>query len=215
MRADDADPWAALAVHWDLRQSIIALQADAIGPGAVLLLGDSLIESFAWDGVAGCRLINAGFAGIWTEKLAPRVETLLTLSRPSAVAVLVGTNDADPRKPEQWDVFDAKYGDIVRAIKTRNIPLIVITPPPLEAGKGVASLYSPDRLSRVVSSILVEARRNGAAIIDLNKEMSNADHMAQPGTTADGIHLAGAASRHLRELLSQTLTNIHPPCLTP
>ncbi|MGZ2484259.1 lysophospholipase L1-like esterase [Rhizobium pisi] len=213
LRAEDADLWTALTVHWDLRQSIISLQADAVGPGAILLIGDSLIESFAWDDLSGCRIINAGFAGIWTEKLAPRVPAIVKATSPSAIVLLVGTNDADPRKPEDWQAFTSGYTEILDDAEQRGIPITVVTPPPFEAGKGVASLYSKDRLDNVIRILHGISANHKARIIDLNSKFSGDDGYALNGTTADGIHLSGKAQNQFREMLTDELAAVPHKCL--
>jgi lysophospholipase L1-like esterase len=82
------------APHWLIRDIVIASHRAAVGPGGLLFVGDSLVEGFYWNRVGSLPVLNAGYSGIWTEALEPRIPLLLQSASPSLAVLLVGTNDA-------------------------------------------------------------------------------------------------------------------------
>ena len=71
------------APHWLIRDIVIGSHRSAVGPGGLLFVGDSLVEGFYWNRVGSLPVLNAGYSGIWTEALEPRVPLLLNSAEPS------------------------------------------------------------------------------------------------------------------------------------
>jgi hypothetical protein len=82
------------APHWLIRDIVISSHKSAVGPGGLLFIGDSIVEGFYWNRIGALPVLNAGYSGIWTEALEPRVPLLLNSAEPSIAVLLVGTNDS-------------------------------------------------------------------------------------------------------------------------
>src|SRR5919107_5486939 len=82
------------APHWLIRDIVISAHRSAVGPGGLLFVGDSIVEGFYWNRIGSLPVLNAGYSGIWTEALEPRVPLLLQSACPGMAVLFVGTNDA-------------------------------------------------------------------------------------------------------------------------
>lgn len=210
--AQTYDVWQALAMHWDLRQSILQMHAASSDPVPLLMVGDSLAEGFVWNEVAGCRLINSGMAGIWSKPLSERIATILSSTRPSAVILLVGTNDADIRKTVSIEEFKSNYAQIVDTILSSGAEVLITVPPPMEEEVGVAAMYSPNKLRHIVAAVGEIAQSRQLPVLNSADLMSTPDGTARPGSTSDGIHLSGATYKSLKAALDMSVERLELDC---
>jgi len=197
------------APHWLIRDIVISAHKSAVGPGGLLFIGDSIVEGFYWNRIGGLPVLNAGYSGIWTEALEPRVPLLLNSAEPSIAVLLVGTNDAKKDCTESAIEGVAEhYERIVRHFGEARVPVVVLTPPPIEQAKRLASFYSPDAMASLSRRILQIADGRAAGIVDLQKAFADADGAARAGMTTDGIHLSAQAYRLLHEMLETTIAGV-------
>ncbi|MGO4571481.1 SGNH/GDSL hydrolase family protein [Microvirga sp. 2TAF3] len=197
------------APHWLIRDIVIGSHIHAAGPGSVLFIGDSIVEGFYWNRIGACPVVNAGYSGIWTEALLPKVPRLLETAKPRLAVLLVGTNDAKKGKTEPELDEVATYCDrIVRLSGETGVPLIVMTPPPVETGKRLTSFYSVEAMASLSRRIVRIAERHGAGVIDMHTAFSGAGHEAQEGFTTDGIHLSPQAYRRMHDMLTRKITEM-------
>ncbi|ANY80783.1 hypothetical protein BB934_23230 [Microvirga ossetica] len=194
------------APHWLIRDITVATHRTLVGPGGLLFLGDSLVEGFYWSNLGGLPVLNAGYFGIWTEELEPKVARLLKSAQPSLGVLLVGTNDAKKSNSEESvDATAEHFERVVGHFEDAGVPFIAMTPPPIEPAKRLSNFYSADFMASVSRRITQIVDGRAAAILDLQKDFADSDGAARTGITTDGIHLSAEAYRLLHDMLETTI----------
>ena len=197
------------ASHWLIRDIVIASHRAAVGPGGLLFVGDSLVEGFYWNQVGSLPVLNAGYSGIWTEALEPRVPLLLKSAEPSIAVLLVGTNDAKKDCTESaLDGAMEHFDTILRHFEAAAVPVIVMTPPPIERAKRLTNFYSADAMASLSRRIVQIANGRAAAIADLHTAFGDGEGAAREGLTTDGVHMSARAYRQLHDVLEKTVANV-------
>ncbi len=187
-----------VAPHWQTRDRMIGLQASQVPKGAVVMLGDSVVEgiwvSEAKAGGQNCAVLNAGFAGIGTDALKEHAMTIIPRVMPRFVVLSVGTNDA-------WADADiarwgASYEKLVNEILKSGATLVVLTINPPEAGFDNV-LKSRATVARFNAAIRDVARRHHLILEDVARDVAGDVQQARARRgalhmTVDGIHPTGA-----------------------
>jgi lysophospholipase L1-like esterase len=194
------------APHWLIRDIVISSHKSAVGPGGLLFIGDSIVEGFYSNRIGALPVLNAGYSGIWTEALEPRVPLLLNSAEPSIAVLLVGTNDCKKDCTESaLDGVADHFDRIVGHFEEANVPVVVLTPPPIESAKRLTSFYSPDAMASLSRRFVQIADGRVAAIVDLQTAFADGNSAAREGMTTDGIHLSAQAYRLLHDMLETTI----------
>ncbi|MGO4526598.1 SGNH/GDSL hydrolase family protein [Microvirga sp. 2MCAF35] len=197
------------APHWLIRDIVISSHKAAVGPAGLLFIGDSIVEGFYWNRIGGLPLLNAGYSGIWTEALEPRVPLLLQSAQPRIAVLLVGTNDAKKDCTENaLDGVAAHFERILGHFSHVQVPVVVLTPPPIEQAKRLTGFYSPEAMASLSQRILRIADNRAAGIVDLQSAFADRSGAAREGMTTDGIHLSAQAYRLLHEMLETTIAAV-------
>lgn len=197
------------APHWLIRDIVISSHKSAAGPGGLLFIGDSIVEGFYWNRIGLLPVLNAGYSGIWTEALEPRVPLLLKSAEPSIAVLLVGTNDAKKDCTESaLDGVAEHFERIVGHFGEAQVPVVVLTPPPIEQAKRLTSFYSPDAMASLSRRIVQIASGRVAGIVDLQMAFAEENGAAREGITTDGIHLSAQAYRLLHDMLETTIAAV-------
>ncbi|MGO4388555.1 SGNH/GDSL hydrolase family protein [Microvirga sp. 2YAF29] len=199
------------APHWLIRDIVISAHRSAVGPGGLLFVGDSIVEGFYWNRLGSLPVLNAGYSGIWAEALEPRIPLLLKSAEPSLAVLLVGTNDA--KKDCSEDGLDDAVKNLDRIIShfdEAGVPLIAMTPPPIEKAKRVTSFYSTDAIADMSRRIVETCDGRAAAIVDLQSALSDDEGAAREGMTVDGIHLSPEGYRLMHDMLAETVAAVLP-----
>lgn len=195
------------APHWLIRDIVISAHRSAVGPGGLLFVGDSIVEGFYWNRLGPHAVLNAGYSGIWTEALEPRVPLLLDSAKPALAVLLVGTNDAKKDCSEDsLDNAERNLTLIVSHFQNAGVPLIAMTPPPIEQGKRITSFYSAEAMAAMSSRIRETCEGRAAAIVDLQSALSDGEGAARSGMTVDGIHLSPAGYRLMHAMLADAVS---------
>jgi lysophospholipase L1-like esterase len=197
------------APHWLIRDIVIGSHRSAVGPGGLLFVGDSLVEGFYWNRLGSLPVLNAGYSGIWTEALEPRVPLLLNSAEPAIAVLLVGTNDAKKDCTERTLHGAAEHFErIIRHFEAAAVPVVVMTPPPIERAKRLTGFYSAEAMASLHRRIVQIADGRAAAVVDLHKVFGDQDGAAREGTTTDGVHLSAKAYRHLHDVVETTVASV-------
>lgn len=197
------------APHWLIRDIVIGAHRAVVGPGGLLFVGDSLVEGFYWNRIGPMPVLNAGYSGIWTEALEPRVPLLLSSAQPALAVLLVGTNDAKKDSTESGlDGVMEHFDKIVRHFEEAQAPFVVLTPPPVERGKRLTSFYAAEVMASFSRRIVQTAQGRAAAIVDLQQAFADGHGYARAGVTTDGIHLSAEAYRQLHDMLETTIAAV-------
>lgn len=194
------------APHWLIRDIVIGSHLSAAGPGGLLFVGDSIVEGFYWNRIGPLAVLNAGYSGIWSEALEPKVPRLLEAARPRIAVLLVGTNDAKKGCSESdLDAVARHFERIVRHSEAHGVPFVVMTPPPVEPGRRLTSFYSAVAMASLSRRIVKIAEEHGAGVIDMHKAFSHENGEARAGMTVDGIHLSSGGYRLMHDMLERTV----------
>ncbi|MBL0405473.1 hypothetical protein JKG68_16000 [Microvirga aerilata] len=197
------------APHWLIRDIVIGSHRAAVGQGGLLFVGDSLVEGFYWNRIGSVPVLNAGYSGIWTEALEPRVPLLLKSAEPSLAVLLVGTNDAKKDCTEaSLDAAAGHFDRILTHFDDAGVPLVVLTPPPVEKAKRLTGFYSVEAMASLSRRMVAMADGRAAGIVDLQKGFAGGDGTAKAGMTADGIHLSAQGYRQMRNMLETTIAAV-------
>ncbi|MET0532271.1 MAG: GDSL-type esterase/lipase family protein [Microvirga sp.] len=195
------------APHWLIRDIVISAHRSAVGSGGLLFVGDSIVEGFYWNRIGSLPVLNAGYSGIWTEALEPRIPLLLKSAEPALAILLVGTNDAKKDCSESGlDDAMTNLDGIVGHFESAGVPLIAMTPPPVERGKRLTSFYSADAMAAMSRRICEICNGRAAAIVDLQSTLADGDGGARNGMTVDGIHLSTEGYRLMHDMLARAVT---------
>jgi lysophospholipase L1-like esterase len=197
------------APHWLIRDIVISSHRAAVGPGGLLFVGDSIVEGFYWNRVGSLPVLNAGYSGVWAEALEPRVPLLLKSAEPRIAVLLVGTNDAKKDCSESaLDGVAGHFERIVGHFVEAEVPVVVLTPPPIEQAKRLTSFYSPDAMASLSRRIVQSAKGRVAGIVDLQRAFADEGGAARDGVTTDGIHLSPKAYRMLHDMLETAIAAV-------
>lgn len=214
--------------HWQARKAIIELQKPSVPDGAILLLGDSIIESFHPNrlvvGDRSCSLVNAGFGGIGVRDLLDHAEEVTAIMKPSFVLLAVGINDARP--DVDIKTWTRDYTRLVETLIDRGATPALFTVLPTEAGLELGSGYPADRIARLNDAIKAIGVALDLPVVDNSAEVTGPDGLAKSGTTVDGIHPSAQILRafekrwfplaveRLQQLIGKTCAPIPQPTNT-
>ncbi|MEL6981782.1 MAG: GDSL-type esterase/lipase family protein [Actinomycetota bacterium] len=187
---------AAGAALWSQRNQGGTHRA-SIGPGSVVLLGDSLTEEGDWDALLPGRPVsNQGYSGFTSAELVPVAEDVAA-GRPRLVLILAGTNDIRDDQPPDWT--EANLSEILDRLEAAGPSTTVILQTLLPRDDARAEVLAANE--RVVA--LAEAR--GLAIIDLHPVFDDGAGGLRPAETRDGLHLTDAGYQLWRQALEPVL----------
>ncbi len=183
------------------------LDSLAAPEGAVVLLGDSITDFGEWAELLPERVVaNRGVGGETSAELRERVAR--TIISPSAVSVLIGTNDltGGTSVAEIVDNID----NILTAInrKAPGVPII------LNAVMPRAAKYAREirALNEWLHSL---AQRHGVLFLDMWSELADASGEIQKQYSFDRLHLRADAYALWAERLEQLLSTPLSPAAAP
>lgn len=194
--------------HWNTRASLIQLMAGTIGQRQIMLLGDSIIESYWWNTVGGVNVLNAGFSGIGIDALLAEADALLTIAKPRVVVVMVGINDCpigNTTNPDEWWV---KYSQLLDKIHAHNACPVVCTILPVEQGKVLGDQYFDQAKQAALNTkILYGATERGEEIVNLNAAFGipPSYQYMKTGYSYDGVHPYGIGMSTLNHQLDPAI----------
>lgn len=191
--------------HWPENVGCAKLRVQCIGPGAVVLTGDSRMESCTWGTLGSHSCVQAGFAGAYLQDVITYAPQALANLQAGAVVIQVGINNVYllPTDPQNVS-FAADYATLIRDIAVTTPRIVCTTIVPLEKGFGVPDQDIQERsqwasdLSQEIINVAVASR---LPYVDLNGAFRQADLTALPGMTIDGIHFSAAGWAAIKPLL--------------
>lgn len=189
----------------EIERAITDLPED--GPGAVVLLGDSLTEAHPARMLAGRPVVNQGISGDQAAHpvcgVGRRLE-LVARARPSAVFLLIGINDlANERK--SVGALARDYAALLPRL-TAGLPgvrLVVQTLLPVRD----RYLWLLPLIHEVNGRLADLCGQFGIEILDTHAAMTDAAGHLREDFSADGVHLTGKAYEVWTRLLEQALAS--------
>lgn len=169
--------------------------------GDIVMLGDSLTEKHDWTGLFDRRtpIQNRGIAGDTSDGLVARLGEVVK-ARPSAVFILIGTNDLWSKNSPHKTVDNITV--VVRAIRGANpaTPIFVQTVPPVRSEPQLNA-----KIARINALLATSAATVQFSLIDLHSVLSGSDGLLRSDYTVDGVHLTPLGYSRWEQLLGGLL----------
>ena len=196
------DPWVQARIEDVLRQG------ETIPDGAILFLGDSIIERMDATAV-GPGVHNLGIASLTTLTMAPFLPALRPLRRARGVVLGIGGNDLGFR-PRDDIVRD--YSSLVAAIPVA-VSLIIVGVLPMNETDPFVRSWPALRNANIdalnVSIRAICAARPGCAFLWTQPFLADETGNLRDGLHAgDGRHLSAEGTRRLAEAIGAMLAQI-------
>lgn len=160
--------------------------------GAVVFLGDSITQGWGdkfRDAFPGMKLANRGIGGDTTRGMLIRLPDDVLILRPSAVVLLLGTNDIEVGIPVE--AATRNFRKIIDALKEQNpkMPIILCRVFPSSAEK-----KRPRETIAALNAAYEEAIKGDpqVTVLDTWTLFATADGDAQPALFPDLLHLNAA-----------------------
>lgn len=197
------------------RDMIVKCQINYVGPGKLMLFGDSIIECLVptISTLKGSRFLGAGYGGASLSDIRGLATSLISAAQPSKIIIHIGANDI-----LQWQsgfsstIFSSNLAAFVAAIRQQtSAPLVVSTILPwgrtAEHNANLPLVYNGVTYTAktIIDATNVEIRNRAMSLslglIDANAAMSGSDGYANPALfLPDGLHPNAAGIEVLRPL---------------
>jgi lysophospholipase L1-like esterase len=106
----------------------------------------------------------------------------------SKVFTMFGTNDAASWKQVPIDIYENTYREVLNILVSKNLKVILITPPPVDVEKQTPPGRSNKELIRYANVVRRLSKEYNVGLIDLNEIIGNA-MKDQDVHLDDGVHL--------------------------
>ncbi len=199
------DAWVQARIEEVLRQG------ENVPEGAILLIGDSIIEHM--DAAAlGPDVHNLGIASLTALTMAPFLPQLRAMRTARAVVLEIGGNDLGFRPRE--DIL-RDYAVVVATVPPA-VPLIVIGVLPMNEADPFVQSWPALRNANInalnISIRQICAVRPGCTFLWMQPFLADAAGNLRDGLHAgDGRHLSAAGNRRLTDALRATLARTQFP----
>lgn len=195
-RAKDNGSTNEIQKYYDNKVFSYRIQNTNLAKGQIVFIGDSITDLYVLDDhYADLELAcyNRGIGGDTTSGVLKRLQESVFDLEPSAVVLMIGTNDVNGNLPEN-EILD-RYSQIVKAITTTlpNTKLYCVSVIPqnkqLEEYSQIKVDHTTEVILRLNPQICQIALSSGAVYIDLFAHLSDSDNYLLTQYSDDGIHL--------------------------
>lgn len=163
----------------------------------VLVIGDSIVESWYVNTTSKCRVINAGLGGggvrdakLLLSKLDKKMGVRL-----SGIVIAIGVNDAQRRSfPVNYlNDWKKEYESMIGMAHQLHPKLTLSTILPVEDGMPLGANYFDRAMIEAMNTYLRQlANKKGIHLLDMNLHFSNNGK----GFTVDGVHLTASSYKY-------------------
>ena len=182
--------------YYDLKCESFSVQNANLAKGQIAFIGDSITDLYALDGYYSdlpLATYNRGISGDTTEGVLKRLEVSLFDIKPSAVVLMIGTNDVGWGR-EKGEIINT-YRDIVDEIykKLPDVKLYCMSIIPM--GKdlfgygGIDVNLATEKIIEINSEIEKIALAKGATYVDLFSLLADENNYLIKKYTDDNLHL--------------------------
>ncbi len=193
------------AEHISVRNIMIESQLTQVETTAVLIVGDSIVESWLPGSTGPCQVINAGMGGGGVRQVITLLSELKQkkmASKLSGIIIAIGVNDAQRASfPENYVVNWKKDYEVMIDIALHlNAKLAISTILPVEDGLPLGSNYF-DRptIEQMNTFIRQVANKKNLRLIDAKKYFQA--KVQKKGFTIDGVHLTPDSYKYFTKLM--------------
>lgn len=184
--------------HWPTRNTVIADQIGTVGPGSIMMLGDSITEMFWWREFGNKFILDAGQAGAGLDEVVATANAILPIAHPSVVTVMVGVNDCQKGNGADPTTWGAEYTALLASIHAAGAVPVVLTILPVEANPDMplgANYFDTNCILALNDQIVNIVTAHNEIWVNLNNTFGVPPTYTamQPGWTMDGVHPYGVA----------------------
>ncbi len=189
--------------------------------GQIVFAGSSLMEQFPiyeflLDYDLPYTIYNRGIGGYTSRELLDSLEVCIYELEPKAVFLNIGTNDLNAESytlSGMLDTYEKILQDVTKRLPGIRLYLLAFYPVNLSAGNNphareVFRYRSNERIREANQGIRALAERYGAAYLDLNAGISDAEGKLRAEFTVDGVHMYAdgylAILNQLQSILSES-----------
>lgn len=182
--------WAA--DHIQIRNIMIESQLTQVTTTAVLITGDSIVESWLVGPIGACNVINAGLGGGGVGDVKTLLSNLKEKNmgpKLSGIIVAIGVNDSRRRDfPVSYVASWKKdYEEMIDIALQLNSSVSVSTILPVEDGMPLGAKYFDQSLIESLNATIRQvAKQKNVRLIDTNKIFRDT---VKKHFTVDGVHL--------------------------
>ncbi len=169
-----------------------------------MFAGDSIIDQ--WDTLKRdfphLRTVNRGISGDTSRELLLRLTKDVLACRPSAVVVLIGTNDLAAHVPtRRIAAFIRRIADKIERLET-GVPVVLCRVLPRAKTPGLF----PEKILELNGLIdRLAIGRNSLSVCDSFTPLANEDGSCRENAFVDGLHLSTAGYESLAKTLNPFL----------
>jgi lysophospholipase L1-like esterase len=180
--------WRAIPEYPLYRGAAIRQQSAVIPTGAVLFIGDSIVDQAYVPTVCGVPVLNAGMSGATVADLIPLALDVIKQSKPSRMLISVGINNALPKtKRVTVSDYSQQLDQIVSAALAAGMDVSVLTQTPVRSDQPLG-LDIP-MLKEIDGAIRRLAQRHQIRLIDVAATLAGTGGEMPRTSTIDGVHL--------------------------
>ena len=187
--------------YWTLSRATFGLSVDR---GGVVFAGDSLIDQWTTleNDFPGHKTINRGISGDTSRGLLVRLSQDVLACRPSAVVILIGTNDlAAGVPPRRAAASIRRMTEKIR--RSGDIPVVLCRVLPRAAEPGLF----PEKINELNGLIdRMAMRQQHVSVCDTFAPLANGGGSCREEFFIDGLHLNAAGYRALSVALKPFLS---------
>jgi lysophospholipase L1-like esterase len=205
------------ADHIQIRTSMIESQLAQVETTAVLVVGDSIIESWLVGPTGACQVINAGLGGGGVRNVIALLSNLREKkmgSKLSGIVVAIGVNDAQLRDlpPNYVHGWKKNYEEMIDLALHLHPTVSVSTILPVEDGRPLGSKYFDQSLIESLNATIRQiAKSKRVGLIDTSKIFR--EPVQKKNFTVDGVHLTADAYKIFTKQLVASMPRTCGPAL--
>ena len=186
--------------------------------GQTVFAGSSLmemfpVEEFTAEAHPELTVYNRGIAGYVTDELMAVLDVCVLDLAPSKLFINIGTNDlsrADVTVPALMEKYDRLLTRVEEAVPGVRIHLMAYYPinelaAPDENMRRVLAIRTNARIDEANEAVKALAAKHGAAYLDINAPLKDADGRLKAEWTYEGMHIKEEGYRAIYPLLEPWL----------
>ena len=166
------------------------------GDGYRAMIGDSITAVAPDQVVCGRPVIRVAYGGAQIEDALQDLMPLLVGSRPAALIIAIGVNDAQRRiaKTREQLLADVTIGyrTLLRQAKALTPHVAVIQASPVGQGQPMGDVFFDPSLITAINGLIRDAATDAKVPVLALAGLAQSDGFARDGVTLDGAHLSPA-----------------------
>jgi hypothetical protein len=164
------------------------------GDGYRAIIGDSISAVSPDQLVCGRPVLRVAYGGAQIDDALDTLMPLLANSRPAALLIAIGVNDAQRRiaKSREQLLADvaAGYRTLLQQAKALTPNVAVIEASPVGQGQPMGDVFFDPSLITAINELIRSAAADAKVPVFSLSALAKSDGFARDGVTLDGVHLS-------------------------